>query len=147
MDRKKRIYIQYAVIFVLIMVFGITNFVIKTSDVWRKSWPAYKYENISPKEMMDIMSRNNELIIVDTRIKEDFSQGHIKGAINLPYTNFKKMSKVLMAERGKEIFVYSEDGEKAKTICEFLSSLGFSKVRNIDGGIAGWKNSGGEDVK
>lgn len=147
MERKKLIYIQYAVIFVLIMVFGITNFLIKTSDVWRKSWNSSKYETIPPKELMNLMTQNNELIIVDTRIKENFNQGHIKGAINLPYTNFKKMSKVLKAEKDMEIFIYSDDSEKAITICEFLSNIGFSKIRNIDSGISGWIYSGGEIVR
>ncbi|MEK6692765.1 MAG: rhodanese-like domain-containing protein [Nitrospirota bacterium] len=174
MDRKKRIYIQYAIIFILIMVFGITTFLMKTADVWtgseieqfirrysggtanfltrkddskRRNLSNYKYETISPKEFMNFMNQKTELIIIDTRIKEDFNKGHIRGAINLSYINLKKMNKVLEKEKDKEIFVYSEDGERAKTICEILSSLGFSKIRNIDGGITGWINSGGEVVK
>lgn len=147
MDRKKKIYIQYTVIFILIMVFGVINFRMKTSDVWRKSPQNLKYETIKPKDLMNRITQKDEPIIVDTRIKEDFKRGHIEGAVNLPYTNFKKMSKVLTPEIKKEIFIYSDDEERSKTICEFLTALGFSKIRNLDGGIIGWVNSGGEIVK
>lgn len=147
MERKKLIYIQYAVIFVLIIVFGITNFLIKTSDVWRSKIPRYEYRTISPKDLMGMMDRNNELIIIDTRLAEDFKSGHIKGAINLPSTNLKMTEKALRKEREKEIVIYSEDGERSKATSEILSNLGFSKIRNLDGGIKGWINSGGAAIK
>ncbi|MEK6589279.1 MAG: rhodanese-like domain-containing protein [Nitrospinota bacterium] len=146
MDRKKKIYIQYTVIFILIILLGIINFLIKTSDIWRSSLPAYEYKTISQKELGEMMSSNNELIIVDTRIKEDFEKGHIKGAISLPYTNFKYMEKSLKGKRDKEIIIYSEDGDRSKKIGDILSNLGFSKIRNLDGGINAWINSGGKVV-
>lgn len=147
MERKKLIYIQYSAIFVLIMVFGITNFLIKTSDVWRNKMPRYEYLTISPKDLMGMMDRNSELIIVDTRLEQYFKSGHIKGAINLPSTSLKMTEKVLRKEREKEIVIYSEDEERSKTTSDILSNIGFSKIRNLDGGIKGWINSGGEVVK
>lgn len=147
MDRKKKVYIQYTAIFILIMVFAVINFSIKTSDVWRKRPQDYKYETIKPKDLMNKITQKKDLIIIDTRIKEDFIKGHIKGAVNLPYTNFKIMTKALTPEIKKEIFIYSDDEDRSKTICEFLNALGFSKIRNLDGGINGWVNSEGELVK
>lgn len=147
MDRKKKIYLLYAAIFVLIMVLGIINFLIKTSDVWRSDLPKYEYETILPKDLMNMMNQNNELIVIDTRVKDDFEKSHIKGAINLPYTNLKMLNKVLRKEREKEIVIYSEDGERSKKIGDILSSLGFSKIRNLDGGINGWIDSGREVVR
>lgn len=147
MDRKKKIYLLYAAIFVLIMVLGIINFLIKTSDVWRSDLPKYEYETILAKDLMNMMNQNNELIIIDTRVKDDFEKSHIKGAINLPYTNLKMLNKVLRKEREKEIVIYSEDGERSKKISDILSSLGFSKIRNLDGGIKGWIDSDGEIVR
>jgi len=147
MNRKKKIYLQYAVIFALIIVLGIINFIIKTPYIWRSSIPAYEYKTISPEEFREMMNSNSDLIIVDTRIKEDFQKGYIKGAINLPYTNFKNMEKSLKENRDKEIILYSEDGDRSKKICDFLSNLGFSNIMNLNTGINGWVESGGEVVQ
>lgn len=147
MDRKKIIYLQYFGIFILTMLFGAILFIIKTSDIWRSSFPKYEYTTILPKDIVEIMSMNKELIIVDTRIKEYFKDGHINGAINLPYTNMKKMTKVLQNEMAKDIVIYSEDGERSKKICEILTNLGYSKIKNLHGGIKNWIDSGGEVIK
>lgn len=147
MDRKKKVYIQYGTIFVLIMVFGITNFLIKNYDILRSGVPKYGYLTISPKDLMGMKDRNSELIIIDTRLEQYFKSGHIKGAINLPSTNLKMTEKVLRKEKEKEIVIYSEDEERSKTTCEVLSNIGFSKIRNLDGGIYSWINSGQELVK
>lgn len=147
MDTKKKIYLQYTAIFILIIVLGGITFIIKTSDVWRSNLPGYEYTTISPKELMLLMNQNSELIIVDTIIKEYYKEGHIKGAINLPYTNMKTMEKTLNKDRAKDIVIYSEDGERGKKICAILTSLGYSKIKNLHGGILGWVESGGEIVK
>ena len=146
-DRKKKIYIQYAAIFVLIMVFGIINFLFKTSDVWRSKEPKYEYKTISSEDLLNLMSQNKELILVDTRTEEHFKKGHIKGAMNFPFTNVERMENVLRENRGKEIVIYCENGERSKKISDVLSNLGFSKIRNLDGGVTAWINSGGEVVK
>ena len=146
MDRKKKIYLQYGAIFIFIMVFGIINFLVKTPEVWRSSMPKYNYATIPPKDLMDLMSRNTEFIIVDARATDDFKNGYIKGATNFPYINLKKMEKALKKDREKIIVIYSEDGKKSKEISDVLSNLGFSNIKNLDGGINGWIAAGGEVV-
>lgn len=147
MDSRKKIYLQYAAIFVLIMVLGSINFIIKTSDVWRGNLTKYEYTTIMPKELIDLINQNSELIIVDTRIKEYFKEGHIKGALNLSHTNMKTMNKVLKKDMAKDIVIYSEDGKMAKKICNILTNLGYSKIKNLHGGMKNWIDSGGEVVK
>lgn len=147
MDRKKIIYLQYGGIFILTMVFGGILFIIKTADIWRSSLPKYEYATILPKELLEMMNQNKELIIIDTRIKAYFKEGHINSAVNLPYTSMKTMNKVLKNEMSKDIVIYSEDGERSKKICEILTNLGFSKIKNLHGGIKNWTDSGEEVVK
>ena len=147
MDRKKKIYLQYAAIFILIMVFGIINFLFKTSDIWRSKEPKYEYITISSKDLLGLMSQNKELIIVDSRATEDFKNGHLNGAVNLPFLSLQNMTRALNKDKGKEIVIYCENGERSKKISDILSNLGFSKIKNLDGGIAAWTNSGGEVVK
>src|SRR3990167_3225427 len=131
MDSRKKIYIQYAAIFVLIMLLGSINFIIKTSDVWRGNLTKYEYTTLMPKELVDLMNQNKELIIIDTRIKEYFKEGHIKGALNLSHTNMKTMNKVLRKDMAKDIVIYSEDGEMAKKIGDTSITKVFSGITSI----------------
>lgn len=147
MDTKKKIYLQYAAIFILTIVLGGILFILKTVDIWRSSLPKYEYATILPKELLEMMNQNKELIIIDTRIKEYFKKGHIRGAVNLPYTSMKTMNKVLKNEMLKDIVIYSEDGERSKKICDILTNLGFSRIKNLHGGIKNWTDSGEEVVK
>lgn len=144
MERKKKIYLLYTGIFISIIAIAITITLIKMAEM-RRSMPVYTYITISPKELMDMMKQNNELIIIDTRIKELYEDGHIKGAANFPYTN--SMNKVLKKKLSKEIVIYSEDGDGSRKICDVLVTLGYSKLKNLDGGIKGWKDAGGEIEK
>lgn len=146
MERKKKIYLLYAGIFISIMAIAITNYLIKMAEL-RRSMPVYTYITISPKELMNMMKQNNELIIIDTRIKELYEEGHIKGAANFSYTSLRAMDKVLKKESSKEIVIYSEDGDRSRKICDVLVSLGYSRLRNLEGGIKGWKDAGGKIEK
>lgn len=147
MERKTKIYLLYGGLFGLIIVVAITNYLIKLAELKRSNIPVYEYSAISPKELKEMMNKDKELIIVDTRVEEYFNEGHIKGAINLPYTSMKGMNKALKKELSKDIVVYSEDGDRSKKICEILVTLGYSKLKNLEGGIKGWTDSGGEVVK
>jgi rhodanese-related sulfurtransferase len=147
MERKTKIYLLYAGLFVLIIVIALTNYLFKLAEFKRSNIPVYEYAAISPKELKEMMNKDKELIIVDTRIKEYYNEGHIKGAINLPYTSMKGMNKALKNDLAKDIVVYSEDGDRSKKICEILATLGYSKLKNLEGGIKGWIDSGGEVVK
>ena len=109
--------------------------------------PVYTYLSISPKELMDTMKQNKELTLVDIRVREYYNEGRIKDAVNLPYTSMKAMNKALKNDLSKDIVLYSEDGERSKKYCEILVTLGYSKLKNLDGGIKGWKDAGGEIEK
>ena len=102
MDRKKKIYILYAGY--LCFNYGIdgaANYLLKIAEFKRGNMPVYEYAAILPKDLKEMMKQNSELIIVDTRIKEYYDEGHIKGAANLPYTSLKAMNKALQKEKIK----------------------------------------------
>jgi len=51
---------------------------------------------------------SGEAILLDTRSASAFRQGHIRGAINLPFSDFtdQKLAKVLGADQSREILIY-----------------------------------------
>ena len=64
------------------------------------------YEQITPEEAKKIMDSGEEHIILDTREKVEFDEGHIPGAILIPYTEIENKAIELIPDKDKLILVY-----------------------------------------
>lgn len=91
------------------------------------------------KRLIDSGDRN--FVILDVRTAEGFRQGHVPGAINIPFEELPTRLKELPKE--KDIISYCWDATcilctKAAYV---LASKGF-KAREMLGGMAAWQEAG-----
>ena len=91
-------------------------------------------ENSTNVEANDIenLLKNKELLL-DVREEYEYQDGHIKGAINLPLREILEKKDTL--PKDKDIYVYCRSGHRSADAVNFLKSLGFEKVHNVDGGF------------
>ena len=91
-------------------------------------------ENSTDVEANDIenLLKNKEFLL-DVREEYEYQDGHIKGAINLPLREILEKKDTL--PKDKDIYVYCRSGHRSADAVNFLKSLGFEKVHNIDGGF------------
>lgn len=83
----------------------------------------------------------DEGVIVDIRDKSAFSQGHVMGAINLPFERLAERVGELEAFRAKAIIVCCNDGLVSPKAGRTLVKAGFTKVYRLQGGIMEWRNA------
>ena len=95
------------------------------------------YEQITPEEAKKIMDSGEEHIILDTREKDEFDEGHIPGAILIPYTEIENKAEEMLPDKDKLILVYCRSGRRSKIAAESLSKLGYTNVKEF-GGIIDW---------
>ena len=95
------------------------------------------YEQITPEEAKKIMDSGEEHIILDTREQDEFDEGHIPGAILIPYTEIENKAIELMPDKDKLILVYCRSGRRSKIAAESLAKLGYTNVKEF-GGIIDW---------
>ena len=76
-------------------------------------------------------------ILVDVRTSQEFSGGHIKGAINIPLSNLAGISK--KASIDKNVIVYCQTGTRSMSAKRQLKSMGYINVHNL-GNIGRWKD-------
>ena len=95
------------------------------------------YEQITPEEAKKIMDSGEEHIILDTREQDEFDEGHIPGAILIPYTEIENKAEEMLPDKDKLILVYCRSGRRSKIAAEALSKLGYTKVKEF-GGIIDW---------
>ena len=95
------------------------------------------YEQITAEEAKKIMDSGEEHIILDTREQDEFDEGHIPGAILIPYTEIENKAEEMLHDKDKLILVYCRSGRRSKIAAESLSKLGYTNIKEF-GGIIDW---------
>ena len=87
--------------------------------------------DIEAKDIENLLK--NKEFLLDVREEYEYQDGHIKGAINLPLREILSQKDTLPKDR--DIYVYCRSGHRSADAVNFLKSLGFEKVHNIEGGF------------
>ena len=95
------------------------------------------YMNITAEEAKAIMDRDEGYIILDVREQEEYNQGHIPGAILIPYTEIKAKAETVLTNEDQLILVYCRSGRRSKIAAEALVELGYTNIKEF-GGILDW---------
>ena len=95
------------------------------------------YQQITAEEAKKIMDSGEEHIILDTREQDEFDEGHIPGAILIPYTEIENKADEMLPDKDAQILVYCRSGRRSKIASESLSELGYTNVKEF-GGIIDW---------
>ena len=95
------------------------------------------YEMITPKEAKEIMDSQEGYIVLDVREQEEFDQGHVPGAILIPYTKIEDQADEHLPQKDQLILVYCRSGRRSKIAAEALVELGYTNVKEF-GGILDW---------
>lgn len=88
----------------------------------------------------------DEVLFVDARPESQYQEGHISGALNIPWQDVDRyfMEAAEQLEEGKIIVTYC-DGESCDLSHElalFLKDMGFTDVRVLVNGWTVWKQAG-----
>lgn len=73
------------------------------------------------------------MTIVDVRSKEEFDEGHVEGAINIPAEHFMRPhlpDELKHTLKEEHIIVYCQSGNRASAVHSALNNLGFLHVEN-----------------
>ena len=99
--------------------------------------------NVTPAAAATWLAATPTARILDVRTKEEFADGHLAKAILIPWTDkdFKdRAAKEL--DPAKPLLVYCGIGRRSAEAAAALAKLGFTDVRNVEGGIIAWEKAG-----
>jgi len=95
------------------------------------------HENdITPAELA---GRLNEVTLLDVREPHEWNVSHLEGAIHIPLQQLPK--RLAEVPRDKEIVVYCRMGGRSAHAQHFMKDNGFTRVRNLAGGLIAWARS------
>lgn len=96
---------------------------------------------VNTLEATQMMNRSDALVI-DLRAADEFAQGHVLGARNIPIADLERRAADLEKHKAKPVIVYSTDANRASGAVAALRKAGFASVHNLAGGYAGWQQAG-----
>ena len=96
------------------------------------------YRQISMDEAVKMMRDEKDYIILDVRRPDEFAEGHIPGAINVPNEEIGTAEIAELPDKSQMILVYCRSGRRSKEASEKLVKLGYTNVVEF-GGILDWK--------
>jgi len=96
------------------------------------------YRQISMEEAAKMMNAEKNYIILDARTPDEYAQGHIPGAINVPNEEIGTAEIPELPDKSQLILVYCRSGRRSKEASEKLAKLGYTNVVEF-GGILDWK--------
>lgn len=96
------------------------------------------YISITMAEAEEIFKTPGDYIILDVRRDDEYSEGHIPGAINIANEDIDTINKPeMLPDLNQVIYVYCRSGRRSKEASEKLVQLGYTNIIEF-GGIIDW---------
>lgn len=103
-----------------------------------KNWIKKLYrskENITKEEMEEMINNDSNIIILDVRSHQEYEEGHLNGAINIPtYELYTQATRVLQ-DKDAIIIAYCTVGVRSKNAINILRKMGYRNLYHLEGGI------------
>lgn len=104
--------------------------------------PAAEPGNVKPAGAVAWLAATPSARILDVRTKEEFATGHIAKALLIPWTDKDFATRAAKElDPGKPLLVYCRSGRRSAEAAAALVKLGFTDVRNVEGGILAWEKA------
>lgn len=126
----------------LLSKFGITLFFLAGSTICLA-----QVTDISQAELMQRIKAGRAGLILDVRSQQEYAEGHIPGAINIPHDQLSSRLAEIGSYKDKEIVLYCASGGRVGVAAQTLQPAGFRKLLHLDGDMNGWRSNGSLPIK
>ena len=96
------------------------------------------YKQISQEEAALMMQEQSGCLIVDVRRPDEFAEGHIPGAINVPNESIEDEMPEDLPDKEQVLLIYCRSGNRSKEASQKLAAMGYTNVYEF-GGIKTWE--------
>ncbi|MEO1094344.1 MAG: rhodanese-like domain-containing protein [Cyanobacteria bacterium J06638_28] len=98
---------------------------------------------MTPDILVARLASDNPPVLLDVRSPQEYAEGHIPGAINIPYREVPNRLDELAAFKTDEIVVYCEVGVRAGIAELALEQAGYQRIVQLEGDMRAWRDLGG----
>jgi phage shock protein E len=87
----------------------------------------------------------DHLFLLDVRTPQEYAEGHIAGAINVPYDQLA--TRLAEVPKDKDVVLYCRSGRRAGIAADVLAANGYKRLSHLDGDMIAWTEKGRPVVK
>lgn len=109
-----------------------------------------RIREIQPSELLELQRFGCP--VVDVREPDEFAEGHIPGAVNIPrgllefevdgHPAVRYETAEALSHRERPVILYCLSGGRSALAADALRQLGFQNPVSLDHGILGWEDAG-----
>ena len=96
-------------------------------------------QDITVEELKERMDKGEKLNLVDVRRPQEFDEFNIGGKL-IPIGDLPARLAELESMKDEEIILHCRSGNRSAQAKLFLEDYGFTKVRNLLGGLLEWQD-------
>ena len=100
---------------------------------------------LSAKEYIDVDKK--DALILDVRTPREFDYGHLEGAFYIDIYERSFKDEINKLDKEKTYFVYCKTGIRSRSAVNYMISIGFKNVCDVEGGINYLSRAGAKIVK
>jgi len=99
---------------------------------------------ISSKNLDDIIKKDEPIVILDVREKEEINLGKIKNSLFIPRGMLEFLVEIKIPEKTSKVIIYCAKGPRSALAGKTLKTIGYSNVSYLEGGLNEWGKNGFE---
>lgn len=82
-------------------------------------------------DLKEYLLEDISMVIVDLRDIDSYNEGHIEGAISIPFEKIEELSQTNLLDKEQNIYVYSGTKEDSDKGAKALTKLGYTNVHSL----------------
>lgn len=82
---------------------------------------------------MELLLEQPGLTIIDVRTPEEYAEGHLPGAINIPLNELERNFSELKLDPEQPLALYCRSSNRSRKAYQFLQTQGFEKIYHAPG--------------
>jgi rhodanese-related sulfurtransferase len=91
---------------------------------------------ITPREVKDLLTRDDKVLFVDVRERWEYQTTHIEGSVLIPLGQIP--SNLARLENAEQLVLFCHHGIRSLDAAAWLRSQGVEGARSMSGGIERW---------
>ena len=100
--------------------------------------------NVTPEQLIQRLAQGTAPELIDVRDPWEFETCRIEGSINIPMSDI--VSSLDKINRHNEKVIICHHGMRSLYVAQYLESIGFASVINLEGGIDMWARTVDPDM-
>ena len=98
-------------------------------------------KDITQSQLQQIMKHDKQVVVLDVRTVEEFEEGHIPNAVNIPHKELKARLAELSGAKNTQVVIYCRSGRRAEVARQVLVKSGFNQLDHLSGDFNEWSSN------